>query len=99
MLVTDIDNLSIVAFEARHAGAILHRHAAAVERLDNSAAEAPILRVLNAAGGLRLDVDVLEFEILERRIGISAHCECLLRAGGPYVGNVDVAEVRQSLLT
>src|ERR1700691_5754041 len=98
MLVTDIDNLSIMVFEARHAGAIFHSHAAAVERLDNGAAEAPILRVLNAAGGLSLDVDVLECEILKRRFGIGAHCKRLLRTGGPHVGNVDVAEVRHSLL-
>src|SRR5580658_8523141 len=98
MLVADIDNLSLMAFEAGDSGAVLHGYAAAVERLDDGARKAPVLRVLNAAGGLGLDVDVFEFEILERRVGISAHRKCLLGAGGPNVRNVDVAEVRQSLL-
>src|SRR5580658_795241 len=97
MLVADIDNLSIMTFEASDSGAFLHAHMAAVERLDDGPRETPVLRVLNAAGGFRLDIDVFEFEIFERRFGVSAHCECLLSTRSPDVGDMDVAEVRHSL--
>src|SRR5665647_502961 len=74
---------------------LLHYYRAAVGRFDTHVFHLPALRVGDGAGGLGLDLDVLEFEIHQRRARVGAHREGALRAGRFQPRDSDLTEMRQ----
>ncbi len=71
---------------------------AAVGSLDDVVGEDPVFCVGDGAGGLGFDVEVVEFEIDERGVGVGGDGEGFLCSGGLDVPDVDVGEVREALV-
>ena len=73
-------------------------HFAAVGGLDVVVGHAPVLGVGDCACGLCLDVEVVKLEVDQRSVGIGGDREGFFCAGSLDVPNVNVGEVRETLI-
>ena len=71
---------------------------ASVGGLDVVVDHAPVFCVCDGAGGLGLDVEVVELEVDQRCVGIGGDREGFLCAGGLDVPDMDFGEVREALI-